>query len=129
MRYKNIPLAVTIIVLLFHFSCKTSESIQSNVVSEQTQQELLQSSIDTNSSASLSDEEIQRITLMAHEAARLYCSMKQFEGKDMKDIKVAKAFDPLDQEFSKIQKEANKLNSMGKLEYDRVFEKAKTKCE
>lgn len=124
--------SITFLLILFLFillySCKTSESTQSEAMNEQTHTELLQSSIDTTV-VSNSPEELQRIMFMAQEAAQLFCNLKQFEGKDMNDITIAKAYDKIYNEYRKIQFEVDKLDSMGKMEYDRIFEESKTKCD
>jgi hypothetical protein len=125
--------SITFFSVLFFFillySCKTSESSQSGAMNEQTRQELLQSSIDTAMTAGLSPEEIHRITLMAMEAAKLYCNIKQFEDKDMSVLSNSKAYDKLNSEYTILQGKVSKLDNAGKLEYDRVFEESKAKCD
>lgn len=127
LKNKFILLWIAVLASLFYYSCKTSETIQNKGGENPTQQDLLQSKVDTNS-AVLTPEILNRVTFLGHEMAKLYCNMKQYDGMDMTDIKVEKAYERLNADFLNYQKEVDVLNAAARMEYDRIFNEAKGKC-
>ena len=118
-----------IVIFLFLFACKTSEPVQTNKIDNRTRDELLQSKIDTTTSAFPTPIKIGEPILLANQMALIYCDMKQYEDKDMSDKDVLNAFENLDNKYQVLQERVHKLTSQEKQEYQQQFEEKIKKCK
>ena len=122
------PILLSLAVVLFLFACKTSQTTQSNTITEKSREEVLQSKVDTSAFVSLSPEETRKATLLAQEMGQIYCNIRRYDKMDMTIIVNAKAVSALRFDSTQLQKKVNLLSDFLKDEYDQVLEKSTEKC-
>ena len=122
------PILLSLAAVLFLFACKTSQTTQSNTITEKSREDILQSKIDTSAFVSLSPEEIRKATLLAQEMGQIYCSIRRYDKVDMTIIVNQKAVSALRFDSTQLQKKVNALSEYVKGEYDRVLEESTERC-